>query len=332
LIATAALLGRRLHGKAVLEIDWVSDGTRGGIPGCVATVRLERGRAEEGGAVTSVHELDLPRGWAPASRSRTYALVALAAPFSLSVLTVSALVLTNPAVEGRLFAAAFFLVGIGFAGGTWAIWRRGRPRSGLRGVELATTDDGTPVLRIRQPRILQVTITFIGLCFGAGAVVLGAGPLAAGAAPAVVILLCGAYLVVMPLVMLAWGVPEIRLDERGVWARGGGRRSTVAWDDVVGLYGIETRHQRRLVIVALDVKWQAERFYWTTPARRRRNAEQIEIVTEQFAVAPRAAVPPAALLPRESGRPGRAGSQGGAAAPARRPVPRLTVITRECFR
>ncbi|QYN33416.1 hypothetical protein K1T35_33650 [Pseudonocardia sp. DSM 110487] len=236
--------------------------------------------------MTSVQELDLPMGWEPASRSRTYALVALTAPFSLIVLTVSALGLTGPTVEGRLFASAFFLVGIGFAGGTWAIWRRGRPGSGVRGVELAKTDDGTPVLRIRRPRILQVTTTFIVLCFGAGAVVIGAGPLITGGTPAVVFLLCGAYFVVMPLVMLAWGVPEIRLDERGVLARGGGRRSTVAWDDVVGLYGIETRHERRLVIAALDVKWQAERFYWTTPARRRRNAEQIEIVTEQFGVAP----------------------------------------------
>jgi hypothetical protein len=251
----------------------------------------------------SVHELDLPMGWAPpASRSRTYALVALAATFSLIVLTVSALGLTDPTVEGRLFSAAFFLVGIGFAGGTWAMWRRGRPHSGVRGVELAKTDDGTPVLRIRQPRILQITITFIGLCFGAGAVVLAGIMVSAVLSPvsppptfvamvtggiaAMVFLLCAVYLVVMPFVMLAWGVPEIRLDERGVWARGGGRRSTVAWDNVVGLYGIETRHQRRLVIAALDVTWQAERFYWTTPARRRRNAEQIEIVTEQFAVAP----------------------------------------------
>lgn len=236
--------------------------------------------------MTSVHELDLPIGWEPASRSRTYALVALAAPFSLGVLTVSALGLTDPTVEGRLSAWAFFLVGIGFAGGTWAIWRRGRPRSGVRGVELTTADDGTPVLRIRPPRILQAAITSTVLCFGAGAVVLGSVPLVTGGTPVVLLLLCGMFLVMMPLVMLAWGVPEIRLDERGVWARGGGRRSTVAWDDVVGMYGIETRHERRLVIAALDVKWQAERFYWTTPARRRRNAEQIELVTEPFALDP----------------------------------------------
>jgi hypothetical protein len=210
--------------------------------------------------------------------------VALCAPFSLIVLTVSAPGLADPTVEGRLFASAFFLIGIGFAGGTWTIWRRGRPRSRVRGVELAKADDGTPVLRIRQPRIMQVAITFIVLCFGAGTVVLAAVPLLTGGTPVVLLLLCGMYLVVMPLVMLAWGAQEIRLDERGVWARSGGRRSTVTWDDVLGLYGTETRHQRRLVIAALEVKWQAARFYWTTPARRRRNAEQIELVTEQFAV------------------------------------------------
>lgn len=275
--------------------------TRGGLPGRVATVRLERGRADEEGAVTSVHELELPIEWAPESRSRTYALVAVAAPFSLFVLTVGASGLTAPTVELRLVASAFFLAGIGFAGGTWAAWRRGRPPSGVRGVELAKSDDGTPVLRIRQPRILQVTITFPGLCLGAGAVVWGAmmvsavlspvGPppavvaLVAGGAAAVLVLSCGVYLVVMPLVMLARGVPELRLDERGVWVRGGGRRSTVAWDDVVVVYGIESRHQRRLVIAALDVEWQAHRFYWTTPASRRRKSQQSESVTEQFAVA-----------------------------------------------
>jgi hypothetical protein len=237
--------------------------------------------------MASVRELDLPAGWEPTNRARRYGPVALGALVSLAVLIGSVLGLIDPTVVGRLFALGSFLMGIGFAGGTFGLWRRGRPRFGVRGVDLAKSADGTPVLRIRQPRLLRVAGALKALCFGAGFLLIGVSLLIMGVGMGVLMLGCGAILAGMLPVMLTWGVPEIRLDEQGVWARGGGTRRSAGWDDVVLLSGAETRYQRRLLfIVALDVKWQGERLYWTTPARRRRNSEEIEIMTEQFAVAP----------------------------------------------
>jgi len=236
--------------------------------------------------VSSVHELELPPGWDAPSRLRTFGLIALMAVFGLGMFVVGVGGLTDVAPDKRLFAAAFVLSGVAFTGGTVAVGRRGMRRSGVRGVDLVKSDGGTPVLRIRQPRVMQVAVAVMFLCFGGGAMLFGAAPLAAGGDPGVLMLACGAFLAGMPLVMIVWGLPEIRLDAQHVQVRSGGRRLTSAWDDLEYLYGYETRHQRLLVIAARAVERHAGLLSWATRAQRRRDAERIEIVTEQFAVHP----------------------------------------------
>jgi hypothetical protein len=235
--------------------------------------------------VSSVRELELPPGWESPSLVRTFGLAALIAAFGLAALAVGASGLTDTGNEVRLVASAYVLFGIGLAGGALTIVRRGLRCSAVWGVDIAKID-GTSVLRIRQPRVMQTIYALMILCIGGSALLIGAAPLATGGGPGVLMLACGAFLAGMPLVMIARGVPEIRLSEREVRVRGGGRSLTAAWDDMELVYGYETRHQRLLVIAARDVQRRAERFSWATRAQRRRDAEQIEIVTEHFAVDP----------------------------------------------
>lgn len=237
--------------------------------------------------MASVRELELPQGWTAPSRLRTFGLAALTAGFGLGLLAIGGPGMTDPVGVHRVLALGVVLMGVALVGGSVMLGRRGPRRSVVSGgVDLTKTDGGVPVLRIRQPRALRLASTLLLLCFGGGSLLFGAAALAMGGPVGVPIAACGAVLVGMRFAMIAWGVPEIRIGERVVQVRSGGRLLTTTWDDVRYFDGYETRHQRLLVISSLRVERQAARLYWATPAQRRRDAERIEIGTEQFAVPP----------------------------------------------
>jgi hypothetical protein len=239
--------------------------------------------------VTPVRELEVPPGWMPPRPVRTFGLAAVGLAFSVLILLMGAAGLTDTDTDMRLFSASLALIGIGFAIGGVTIARRGlRRRSVVRGIELAKTEDGTAVLRIRQPRVVQMIGGLAFVCVGGGAVLFGAAQLAAGGIAGVLMLGCGAYLAGVPLVTLLRGAPlaEIRLDPQAVQLRGSGRRLTALWGDLEAVVGVETRHQRLLVILAGNVERRPERFSWATPRQRRRDAERIDIVTDHFAAEP----------------------------------------------
>jgi hypothetical protein len=233
--------------------------------------------------VSSVRELETPSGWAPPRAVPALGLAAALLAFGLllAAMGVTGLSGTNAVPS---FSLSFVLMGTGLAAGAVPVLRRGFRRSGVRGVDLAKAGDGTPVLRIRQLRAVQLVGALMLLLFGGGALLLGAAQLAAGAIGGVVMLACGAALVGMPLVVLLRGAPltEIRLDAHAVQLRGGGRWLTAAWDDVHHLFPVETRHQRLIVLDAHDIERRPEPFSWTTRAQRRRDAERIDVVTEHF--------------------------------------------------
>lgn len=239
--------------------------------------------------MTPVRELEVPPGWMPPRPVRTFGLAAAGLAFSVVMLLMGAAGLTDTDTEMRLFSASLALMGIGLAVGGVTIARRGlRRRSAVRGIELAKTEDGTAVLRIRQPRVVQLIGGLAFLCVGGGAVLLGAVQLAAGSIAGVLMLGCGAFLAGVPLVTLLRGAPlaEIRLDPQVVQLRGSGRRLTAVWDDVETVVGVGMRHQRLLVILAANVERRPERFSWATRGQRRQDAERIDIVTDHFAAEP----------------------------------------------
>jgi hypothetical protein len=193
--------------------------------------------------------------------------------------------MTAPGVGEKLAGSAFVLTGVAFAIGVVVIGRRGL-RTTARGADLATSDGGTPVLRIRQPLLLHAAAVLMIFCFGAGSLLYGAAPLAAGGGPGVVLLIIGVLVVGFTPVLVAWGRSEIRLDPRTVLVRTGGKRLAAAWEDVEAVYGYETRYVRPLVVAARRVDREAGRLAWSTRAQRRRDEHLIEITPDQFGVAP----------------------------------------------
>ena len=103
--------------------------------------------------MTSIHELEPPPGWRPRFRVRAYGAAVLMVVLALLANVAGAAEMTAPGVGEKLAGSTFVLTGVAFAIGVVAIGRRGL-RTAARGVDLATSDDGPPALRIRQPRLL----------------------------------------------------------------------------------------------------------------------------------------------------------------------------------
>jgi hypothetical protein len=191
--------------------------------------------------------------------------------------------------EGTPYRAAAVLLGVGFGGFSVVIVRHGMRvrQTAIRGVDLAEDDDGSPVLRVRQPRALQLASCAWLLSAFAGLLLLGATLLSAGDLMGLLYTACGAF-VAVPLGLLLRGAPlsEIRLGPEKVHHRAHGRSLAAAWDDIEFVIATETRYLRRIFLRTQDVRRWAGRFSWHTAHQRKQDAQGIAILTDHFGVGP----------------------------------------------
>jgi hypothetical protein len=190
----------------------------------------------------SARELELPPEWDRQHPLKTFLQLLFLGLAAVLMITVGLFI-------GGTGGLGMLLGGVGTAVLVFGVARRVLRRSSLRAFDLAATEDGTPVLRIRRSRALPVTLF---LTFGAGCLLVGWYLFGVGDPEAAYFTVCGLLLTGFLFAAIIMDPEELRLDPNQVTLRDFGEGRTTTWENVVRIEATGGGPYKREIVLIIS--------------------------------------------------------------------------------